>query len=864
MEQHLGNATSTTSFHQPSDLWKSPRGTVLRIEALALVAIAFTFLLATMGSCRRWSNRWIIQRGYLAANVISLSLGTYSIGLMQSSPVKSEMYPIWAVSFLILFGCVDSITTYNGLDYKSPLLKMIFQLCLYCAYVLLMSISIIFSDVGNIAIGILTVITLIKGLHRSLALVLQRILRGVRSYRSPTSEVSDILKSSADPDENSCLSRGLSLDEGLYLDGQNFASILLDLYTCDIRSSFKDMGELWSDISVCYDPCVAFSLSHILREHFVRWDNDPMKRDDFEFCGFRSIDYKRTLKWIEIELAFLYEVFYTSNAFLHYYQARTACFWAFASFLGICFVVVATIPGTRTSRQVTSPGRDARTIIVDTTAADLILTLVVLVSLALLQLVQLIRCWTSNWARVAFACEYADYCNERRWKRKLENDIEEGRTAVVENGEAASHNPQFASASSSSITMKKKKRSNRLVIWLWWMRLKAFVVTRINWSERYLWQDKLGQYSVVEGSSRKECKLFSSCVSSKGSPRSDIMKMHSLRWVKFLEMIGLPYIRHVLREFWHSGANKGATIRLHDDVKASIADFLCGIKSRSTGKVWSSLFVENGIDLKDLPYHHTIGREKAVQFTSCVMKWHIATWYCELADQEQQQEKQDILRREHAEAGGGGGEEKEVNHRRVAIALSKYCAYLVVSVPELLPGPTGSIKVSYNCALRHARRAVDGAEDKLKAAHSEPKDDDERRFRERHNKFWQGVVLGQQLLGKRPSQNSMSCSDPWKLLALFWVQALVYAAPYGSVEAHMEHLAQGGEFITHIWALLFHVGVTEWKPADKKEEKEMMEHILGRTTEIIEREQKGEEDSDGCGHDISSGNLHGIEECQPA
>jgi hypothetical protein len=100
VEQKFGNitATSATLSHQLRDLWKSPRGTLVRIEALALLAIALSFFLAAFGSCRRWSGHWIVQKGVLAANVVSLSLGTYSIGLMQSSPVKSEVYPIWAVS----------------------------------------------------------------------------------------------------------------------------------------------------------------------------------------------------------------------------------------------------------------------------------------------------------------------------------------------------------------------------------------------------------------------------------------------------------------------------------------------------------------------------------------------------------------------------------------------------------------------------------------------------------------------------------------------------------------------------------------------------------------------------------------------
>jgi len=174
----VGNATSITLLHyQLIDLLRSPRGTVLRIEALALVAIALSFFLAIFGSCRRWSNRWIIQKGFLAAQVLSISLGTYSIGLMQSSSVKSEMYPIWAVSLFALIGCVDPVTSYNGLDYKSPFSRMIFQLCLYCGYVLLMSVSNISGVVGNLTIGVLSALTFIKGFHRSLALVLPSRMR---------------------------------------------------------------------------------------------------------------------------------------------------------------------------------------------------------------------------------------------------------------------------------------------------------------------------------------------------------------------------------------------------------------------------------------------------------------------------------------------------------------------------------------------------------------------------------------------------------------------------------------------------------------------------------------------------------------
>jgi hypothetical protein len=137
----------------------------------------------------------------------------------------------------------------------------------------------------------------------------------------------------------------------------------------------------------------------------------------------RLIDFKRVLKAIVVELAFLYEVFFTSNEFLHYYEAKTSAFWAFASFTGICFVGIATaIPGTMTicHRIVTSAtghaGVAGTVIVVDTTTTDLIITLVILVSLALLQLVQLIQFWASNWATVTVACEYSRNRKEQKWK----------------------------------------------------------------------------------------------------------------------------------------------------------------------------------------------------------------------------------------------------------------------------------------------------------------------------------------------------------------------------------------------------------------------------------------------------------------
>ncbi|CAD6256132.1 unnamed protein product [Miscanthus lutarioriparius] len=49
----------------------------------------------------------------------------------------------------------------------------------------------------------------------------------------------------------------------------------------------------------------------------------------------------------------------------------------------------------------------------------------------------------------------------------------------------------------------------------------------------------------------------------------------------------------------------------------------------------------------------------------------------------------------------------------------------------------------------------------------------------------------------------------WELLARFWAELVLFLAPSNNANVHFEHLATGGEFITHLWALLTHAGIVE-------------------------------------------------------
>lgn len=178
-----------------------------------------------------------------------------------------------------------------------------------------------------------------------------------------------------------------------------------------------------------------------------------------------------------------------------------------------------------------------------------------------------------------------------------------------------------------------------------------------------------------------------------------VLFLFMLVWRPLLKMVGVRYIEQVVQELlWASDINKPA-IGLHNDVKTSVVDFLRQIKSRGIGKEWWSLFFDKGLDASFLPYSNAPvldiwGKSvtsDAYTFTHGVMVWHIATWYCEVA------EKEAGIEVSTRGGGGGGGDGQQViKNRRVAIALSRYCAYLLVSAANLLHGSSVQTKRAFD------------------------------------------------------------------------------------------------------------------------------------------------------------------------
>ncbi|KAH7864245.1 hypothetical protein Vadar_027412 [Vaccinium darrowii] len=62
---------------------------------------------------------------------------------------------------------------------------------------------------------------------------------------------------------------------------------------------------------------------------------------------------------------------------------------------------------------------------------------------------------------------------------------------------------------------------------------------------------------------------------------------------------------------------------------------------------------------------------------------------------------------------------------------------------------------------------------------------------------------------KRLMQDMKGNSKRWEIMGSMWAEMLCYAAMKCPVKNHMQELRQGGEFLTHVWLLLLHFGITK-------------------------------------------------------
>ncbi|KAL6880651.1 hypothetical protein ACP4OV_012216 [Aristida adscensionis] len=172
--------------------------------------------------------------------------------------------------------------------------------------------------------------------------------------------------------------------------------------------------------------------------------------------------------------------------------------------------------------------------------------------------------------------------------------------------------------------------------------------------------------------------------------------------------------------------------------------------------------------------------EKNAAYT--ILVWHVATALFE------------VRRRSESES------ESELSHRVVATHLSRYCAYLVASHPELLPGDDEWCKKLYAAVKKDADRVLPAAAPARKAEYGHLV----RRLRQKakHDVLKDGAELAERLVG-----SAATTTAGWEAVARYWAGMILYLAPSENLEGHADAISRGGELITLLWAMLAHAGV---------------------------------------------------------
>ncbi|RCV09168.1 hypothetical protein SETIT_2G005300v2 [Setaria italica] len=313
--------------NRTKDLWKSPKGTVIRIELLVVVVVFLQLFLVACGSRRCRTRNFFIQKGVFGAYTLSSSLVSYTLGSMQSSAIKSGMYSLWAFLLGYAYVCMIARTTLDGGSF--------FRVFSFCY---LVSVS-----------SMYFIQRLAACRMASKSWFLNKMVAGYM-YQEHT-----MSREAYDP---------------ATMTGYHYL-VECRLYSTYIGRAYIGDGKY---------------------EHILEGLLAKKKKENDDGGANAAIDYDCIFNVIEIELAFMYDFFFTKYAAIYYgsFMMRYV--------LPLVLRTLTVVTAFQTARGLLRPppnkGMEG-SVIVYTTAADIDLTVAILVCISFLQVVQVMYYWTT-------------------------------------------------------------------------------------------------------------------------------------------------------------------------------------------------------------------------------------------------------------------------------------------------------------------------------------------------------------------------------------------------------------------------------------------------------------------------------------
>jgi hypothetical protein len=257
------------------------------------------------------------------------------------------------------------------------------------------------------------------------------------------------------------------------------------------------------------------------------------------------------------------------------------------------------------------------------------------------------------------------------------------------------------------------------------------------------------------------------------------------------------------------GRKRGKLAKLSEQLKQAVVDSL----------VESNGHLTNGVrSLRNNGVHEQISWACDGKATHTILVWHIATAICKIKlDAAMAMKGGSCLSKYCAyiykcttrlDAPLSESNKKTLELSELASTMSQYCAYLIAFAPGLLPDHSFDSTSMLDRSIEDVSKllaSLKGAKT-MEAKCGEWMNMNNTNENRDVRPVIQGVRLASQLTKKIDD-----VALQWIVLSDFWAEMMLYIAPCDDAQAraHLDALARGGEFITHLWTLLTHAGVLE-------------------------------------------------------
>ncbi|OEL14988.1 hypothetical protein BAE44_0023994 [Dichanthelium oligosanthes] len=383
------------------------------MQVLGFTAAAAALLLFQLvfGSVRRRSRSPLLHGALWLAHTLLPPLTAYALGLMQASPAKSALYPVWALSLFLVTGGAGAVTAHDHGDNGRWMRRVFVYLQTYLFSTLMCRVLLSSSSSAAVTVPFALLATTVVSSHAF----------GVRAswaagHPGPSKVVADHMKNDHAATMNGCkylvhwpghkVARGgRSSSAAAYrceLPKDDVITIDMVWELCNREeAAFASHGVSSSRIK---GACLSYSLFHLLKRRFFGLDCAEASLAEtrrFVLDGLLSEDntneHTEAFRMIEVELGFLYDFFYTKYACV--FEVETTFFFTAILKIFLTFVLgaVVLLKSHDLLKHVPVTESTTRTV-------DVVVTVLVLGVFIAVEATQTVMYMGSDWAMVSLAC----------------------------------------------------------------------------------------------------------------------------------------------------------------------------------------------------------------------------------------------------------------------------------------------------------------------------------------------------------------------------------------------------------------------------------------------------------------------------